>query len=209
MIAQPVRARVPAPALHDARAAAMSPPTLEILAARFPDDLETVQDLAHRVWWRHYPGIITDAQIAYMLARGYSTEALAKFGSAAGHGLALARVEGRPAGFAAWYRADEPATTKLDKLYVLQAAQGHGVGRHLLRHVEDAARRDGSRTLILNVNKRNASSIAFYDRCGLAIREAVVIDIGEGHVMDDFIMAKALQDDPRTPSATPARLTRA
>ena len=200
MIAQPLRARVPAPALDDPRAADMSPPTIEILAARFPDDLATVQDVAHRVWWRHYPGIITDAQIAYMLGRGYSAQALAAFGRGSGCGLALARVDGQPAGFAAWYRADEPATTKLDKLYVLQEAQGHGLGRRLLGHVEDAARRDGSRTLILNVNKRNASSIAFYERCGLAVREAVVVDIGEGHVMDDFIMAKVLHDDPRTPS---------
>ena len=55
-----------------------------------------------------------------------------------------------------------------------------------------AARADGAGWLILNVNKRNASAIAFYERCGLAVREAVVVDIGEGFVMDDYVMAKPL-----------------
>ncbi len=46
---------------------------------------------------------------------------------APGSGLVLARVDDVPVGFAAWYRPSEPATTKLDKLYVLQEyhAPGH------------------------------------------------------------------------------------
>jgi GNAT superfamily N-acetyltransferase len=171
----------------------MAPEHADVAIARStPDDLPGVRRLAEVVWRQHYPGIITHEQIDFMLGRGYSDGALARFLDEPGAGLALASVGGAPVGFAAWCRADAAATTKLDKLYVLPERHGRGVGRQLVAHVEDAARGDGARTLVLNVNKRNEASIAFYRRCGFAVREAVVVDIGGGFVMDDFVMAKPL-----------------
>lgn len=167
-------------------------PDLAIVPAGSRSDLAIVRGLAERVWRRHYPGIIGTAQIDYMLARGYSAEALGAFVHDEGAGLAILVVGGSPAGFAAWCRADEPATTKLDKLYVLASARGTGGGRRLIEHVETAARADRSGALILNVNKHNAKAIAAYRACGFAIRDEVVADIGGGFVMDDFVMAKAL-----------------
>jgi GNAT superfamily N-acetyltransferase len=155
-------------------------------------DIPVVRRLAHAIWHRHYPGIISVAQIDYMLARGYSDDALRRFVDTRGSGLAVAAAEGEPVGFAAWLAADAPATTKLDKLYVLPDRHGQGIGRRLIEHVEAAARAGGATTLVLNVNKRNAGAIAAYRRCGFAIRDEVVVDIGQGFVMDDYVMAKAL-----------------
>jgi len=168
------------------------------IGAATPGDVAAVRALAGAVWRRHYPGIITREQIDYMLELGYSDAALLRFLRERGAGLAVARVGGVIVGFAAWHRADEPATSKLDKLYVLQERQSRGVGRRLVAHVEEAARGDGARTLILNVNKNNASSIEFYRRCGFAVREPVVVDIGRGFVMDDYVMAKPLAAAPAT-----------
>ena len=155
-------------------------------------DIPVVRNLAHVIWHAHYPGIVSVAQIDYMLERGYCDAALARFVRDAGAGLALANVGGRPVGFAAWYRADEPATAKLDKLYVLGEWQRRGIGRRLIAHVEALSRADGAETLLLNVNKRNAGSIAAYRRCGFDVRESVVVDIGAGYLMDDYVMAKPL-----------------
>jgi ribosomal protein S18 acetylase RimI-like enzyme len=55
----------------------------------------------------------------------------------------------------------------------------------LLGRVVERARAAGAATLILNVNRRNVQAIRAYERYGLAIREAVVVDIGNGFVMDD------------------------
>lgn len=162
------------------------------IAAAMVDELAAVAELAGVIWRRHYPGIITHEQIDYMLARGYSDAALRRFLDERGAGLAVAHVEGALAGFAAWCRAEEPATTKLDKLYVLQQLHGRGTGRRLIEHVEAAARADGASTLVLNVNKHNASSIGFYRRCGFEVRESVVVDIGRGFAMDDYVMAKPI-----------------
>jgi len=131
----------------------MTGPGVEIVDGT-RDDIPAVQRLADVVWRAYYPGIVPLAQIDYMLARGYAPAVLAKLVDDAGAGLAIARERGDAVGFAAWHRAGEPATAKLDKLYVLPARHGHGVGRALIGHVAAAARRDGAGTLILNVNKR-------------------------------------------------------
>lgn len=169
-----------------------TPTATPTIVAATAADLPVVRRLADTIWREHYPSIITHAQIDYMLARGYSEEALRKFVRDPGAGLALLDAGGGPAGFVAWHRADEPATTKLDKLYVLASLRGTGAGRRLIGHVEAAARRDGSRTVILNVNKRNAKAIAAYRACGFDVRESVVVDIGGGFAMDDYVMAKPL-----------------
>lgn len=162
------------------------------LVAANPADLAIVRDLAREIWHRHYPGIISVAQIEYMLARGFDDASLGRFLSAPGAGLVLAREAAAVVAFAAWHRADVPATTKLDKLYVLPDRHGRGIGRRLIAHVEAAARADGARQVVLNVNKHNATAIAAYGACGYAVRDAVTVDIGGGFVMDDFVMERTL-----------------
>jgi ribosomal protein S18 acetylase RimI-like enzyme len=107
-------------------------------------------------------------------------------------GLELALAGGALAGFAAWYLTGNPAEAKVDKLYVLQSRQRHGLGGRLIARVVDAARAAGATTLILNVNKQNTVAIRAYEKHGFTIREAVVVDIGRGYVMDDYVMAKPL-----------------
>jgi len=170
----------------------MNPTSPVKISAARKADLALVQDLARRIWHHHYPGIISVEQIDYMLARGYVAAVLETFLTTPGSGLVLARADDVPVGFAAWYRPGEPATTKLDKLYVLQEHQGRGIGRRLIAHVEAAARDDAASVLILNVNKHNAASIATYDHCGFVVHEEVVVDIGNGLVMDDYVMSKRL-----------------
>src|SRR5690242_2361922 len=91
-------------------------------------DVATVQRLAQAIWREHYRSILSPAQIEYMLGRGYSDAALAPFVTEPARGLALAEEDGEAVGFAAWYPADEPATLKLDKLYVLPQRHGRGIG---------------------------------------------------------------------------------
>jgi ribosomal protein S18 acetylase RimI-like enzyme len=156
------------------------------------DDLAAVRTLAREVWWAHYPGIISPAQIEYMLERGYATEALAHFVTGSDAGLELAEAGGTLVGFAAWYDVDERAT-KLDKIYIHPRWQRHGVGGALIARIAALARKAGRRTLVLNVNKHNVQAQAAYRKRGFALREAVEVDIGGGFVMDDFVMALPLQ----------------
>jgi ribosomal protein S18 acetylase RimI-like enzyme len=167
-------------------------PSPVAIAAACADDIPVVQRLADTIWRQHYASIISRAQIDYMLGRGYTREALAAFLDRTDRGLLLAKVDAAAVGFAAWYAIAGADEAKLDRLYVLPARQREGIGGALIGAVEAAARVAGASTLILNVNKHNAQAIAAYLRHGFAVREAVVVPIGEGYVMDDYVLARPI-----------------
>lgn len=155
------------------------------------ESIAVVQALAADVWHRHYPGIIGAEQIEYMLERGYSRGALMRFVVEPDAGLALAGSVTDPCGFAAWYRVD-CASMKLDKLYVLPARQRAGVGRALVDYVDARAAAAGCKVLTLNVNRGNAQAIRAYERYGFTLRATGDFPIGDGFVMEDFIMQREL-----------------
>jgi ribosomal protein S18 acetylase RimI-like enzyme len=155
-------------------------------------DLPAVAELAGVIWRKYYLGIISVEQIEYMLSRGYSLAALRRFITEEGAGLDLAYLGETLAGFAAYYRPDTSHELKLDKLYVHHDFRGLGIGRSLIASAEAAAIAQQRTTLILNVNKNNVQAIRVYERNEFSVREAVVVDIGGGFVMDDYVMAKQL-----------------
>jgi GNAT superfamily N-acetyltransferase len=162
-----------------------------IITAAQAAQIPLVHRLAREIWHRHYPSIVSVAQIDYMLERGYSDSALRRFVDEGDAGLALAGYAGEDVGFVAWYRVD-PETMKLDKLYVLPQRHRAGVGRALIEHVAERAREVGCSSLTLNVNRGNAQAIRAYEHCGFSIRERGDFPIGDGFVMEDFIMVRGL-----------------
>ena len=154
-------------------------------------DIPLLQRLAHAIWHAHYPGIITEEQIEYMLAAGYSTEKIRSEIEEEGVVWLLVLVDGAAAGFASFgsYALD---CAKLHKLYLDTQLHGRGIGSSVLNEVERLAVTAGYRQLLLNVNKYNRKAITCYQRCGYGIAESVVNDIGNGFVMDDYVMQKTL-----------------
>jgi ribosomal protein S18 acetylase RimI-like enzyme len=62
----------------------------------------------------------------------------------------------------------------------------------LLAAAQDWARAQHARRLWLQVNRGNAPAIAAYRKQGFRIVESRVFDIGNGFVMDDYVMEKTL-----------------
>ena len=146
------------------------------------------------IWRACYPGIISNAQIDYMLTRMYSLDVLRDEIHSQGIHYNCLLMDGKLVGFASYGPTSAPGVMKLHKLYLLPELHGRGLGSRLLQHVENEVRAGGGRRLILSVNKRNAKAIAAYQRNGFVIADSVVTDIGNGFVMDDYIMAKDLSD---------------
>ena len=155
-------------------------------------DLPIIADLAGIIWRACYPGIITVAQIDYMMARMYALDVMRDEIRSDRIRYDLLLVDSKPSGFAAYGPTAERGVVKLHKLYLLLECHGRGLGSYLLRHVQSEIRATGARRLILSVNKRNAKAIAAYKRNGFVITNSVVTNIGDGFVMDDYVMAKDL-----------------
>ena len=151
------------------------------------NDIAVVAELARSIWFEHYPSIISWSQIHYMLERGYASPVI-EAELARGVEWRLACDGARPSGFASWERSGD--VVKLHKLYVERAARGVGIGRQLVEVATQDARRSGAGAIVLAVNKRNYGSIRAYLGLGFSFQRAVRDDIGNGFVMDDYVMAR-------------------
>lgn len=158
--------------------------------------LPALAELAGVIWRQHYPGIISPAQIDYMLSKMYSLETLRSELHEQGIQFVRLLVDGRFVGFASYGPQPEPGVMKLHKCYLLPEMHGHGYGSSLLKHCEGEVRQRGARRLMLAVNKQNTKAIAAYQRNGFTVAESVITDFGNGFVMDDYLMAKDLNPPP-------------
>jgi ribosomal protein S18 acetylase RimI-like enzyme len=167
------------------------------------DDIPDLLTLARETWHAHYRSIITVAQIEYMLDQRYRPELIA-----ADLDRSLRRwdvlEQGQRLMAFAQYEPVSPEECKLDKLYVRHDARRQGFGSRLLAHVEREARALGAASVWLQVNRNNAQAIAAYRRNGFDVVREVVVDIGAGFVMDDFVMSKDVAgaspaEKPRVP----------
>ena len=156
------------------------------------EELPAIAALAGIVWRAYYPGIISIAQIDYMLARMYDLDLMRR---ELAEGITYDRLlaGNELVAFASYGATTAAGEMKLHKLYVHPGWQHRGFGSRLLGHVEQVARQRGFTMLVLSVNKANHQAIAAYRKNGFAIRGPVVVDIGGGFVMDDYVMAKRLE----------------
>lgn len=154
-------------------------------------DLAIINELAHAIWWPAYGQFIPHGQISLMLAEIYSMEALRRQVDQGGHFL-VAWLGDAPVGFAE-YRPKEkkPSIMRIEKLYVSPARQGKGVGVSLINYVAQRAIESGKAHLELNVNRRNAAAIGFYQKNGFST-VAETDTPYHGYVLDDYVMQKSL-----------------
>lgn len=166
-------------------------------------DFETLVRLGEVIWRAHYTSIIGSAQIDYMLADRYAPEKLSRYLNADDRWLMLLRIDRptlridthiarRAVGYCSYVLTDDPREMKLEQLYLLPELHRNGLGRLMLRHVEEQARVRGRGVLMLQTNKRNSGAIAFYHKAGFTVRKEAVFDIGNGFVMDDYVMELVL-----------------
>jgi GNAT superfamily N-acetyltransferase len=159
-----------------------------VRAAR-DDELPLICELAGRIWRAHYPSILTMGQIEYMLGRMYDPGQLRR-DVERGVRYELLFDGGRPVGFCGY--EEQGHELKLNKLYLEVSEHGRGLGSLLLKHVEDEARRRQMKAVVLGVNRFNEKALRAYRRNGYSTRMELKTDIGNGYVMDDFILEKLL-----------------
>ncbi|GAB3759850.1 GNAT family N-acetyltransferase [Spirosoma pomorum] len=158
------------------------------------EQLSIVRSIAYQTWPSTFGDILSPEQIDYMLSMMYSPDALQAQVNEKNHAFLLARDTDSQEvlGFVSYelnYKS-EPVT-KIHKLYLLPASQGKGVGRQLLDHVAELAQQRGNDRLSLNVNRNNKAT-QFYERIGFSVVQQENIDIGNGYLMEDYVMEKPL-----------------
>jgi ribosomal protein S18 acetylase RimI-like enzyme len=163
----------------------------EFIKVTDEDSIHMVVSLAIPIWMSYYSPIIGKEAVAYMLRKLQSAAAIRQQIYEENYQYYLIRDAGQKlVGYiAVLLRSDE---IYLSKFYVHEQERGRGYGRKAMEFIEILARDNGLQKISLNVNKQNIASIQIYEKLGFTISGAVVIDIGNGYIMDDYKMQKSL-----------------
>jgi ribosomal protein S18 acetylase RimI-like enzyme len=153
--------------------------------------LPIIAELAYAIWPIAYGEILSKEQLTYMLDKFYSLEALTEQLEECNHVFLLIEENGKFVGFASYELNIENHKTKIHKIYVLPETQGKGFGVQLINEIEKSAKSFQNDVLFLNVNRFNKAQ-EFYKRLGFNIAYEEDIAIGNGYLMEDFVMEKEI-----------------
>lgn len=94
-----------------------------------------------------------------------------------------------------------PAPIEIERIYVTADAIGLGVGSALMKTLLSSADAADHETIWLGVWERNQHAIAFYRRWGFEVVGAHTFRLGSDP-QNDLIMARRVEDDPRSLAAS-------
>ncbi|WP_419868631.1 GNAT family N-acetyltransferase [Chryseobacterium sp. CT-SW4] len=151
-------------------------------------DIPLIQELARRSWENAYAEILSPEQMEYMLTTMYSHDEIADhLNNPNYHYHLVISEDDSPEGFIGFEHGYEEGTTKLHRIYLVPESKGKGYGKKSLEFLKEQTGKAGDNRIILNVNKYN-SARKFYESQGYKVYDQGVFDIGNGYVMDDYLM---------------------
>ena len=155
------------------------------------DESTLVREIAEITWPVAFGEILSREQLAYMMKMIYAEEVL-KGQINSGHEFYVYSEGEKVLGFMGVETAYKgKKQLKIHKLYILPNQQGKGIGQQFIAFAEKRARELGDETLTLNVNRLN-KALHFYENLGFKNIRSEDIDIGQGYLMEDYVMEKSL-----------------
>ena len=141
------------------------------------------------IWHECYSNVVSQEQVDYMLNTYHSLDAILEE-MAEGYEYIVFRECGKDIGYCGFH--NEGDRIYIAKLYLLKEYRGKGYGSKMFDLIDNYARNNGIDKEYLRVNTSNPT-VEIDKKKGFIISEAVVNDIGNGFVMDDYIMEKTLR----------------
>jgi diamine N-acetyltransferase len=164
---------------------------ITITAAKI-SDIKQIQKIVDITWPITYGEILSKEQLEYMLGLFYSDEALSDQYNKKEQLFYLISDDEVNIGFIGIeHHYKDKAITKIHKIYLLPETQGKGIGKKVIDLIEKLALENKSKALSLNVNRFN-SALGFYKKIGFEVIDEVNIDIGNGYLMEDYVMEKKI-----------------
>ncbi len=155
----------------------------KVIEKDFPD----LATLAKRLWHCAFDNLIGKAQADYMIEKFQSETAFFRQTQSEGYAYYFIKHENKNVGYTAIANRKGEGRLFLSKLYLAPEVQGMGIAVKTLNFILEKTKELKKRAVYLTVNKGNARAIAVYEKFGFNRIDAVVTDIGNGFVMDDYI----------------------
>lgn len=150
------------------------------------EQLRELSELADVIWHEFFPGIITDAQVDYMVEKFQSFAAMKKQIAEQGYHYFAVVIDDVAVGYYAVAKQQD-GSLYLSKLYLRADMRRKGLASMMFREVKKYARKEGIELIWLTVNRHNLHAIEVYKHLGMRLLREEKFDIGSGFVMDDLV----------------------
>ncbi|OMF57773.1 GNAT family N-acetyltransferase [Paenibacillus rhizosphaerae] len=154
------------------------------------EEIAALADLAYGIWHEYFIRIITRDQIKYMVDKFQSVPAITDQIQHQGYEYFFINVDGAHAGYIGVKQ--EEGKLFLSKLYIAKEYRGHGYASRAMEFLTTLCKDRCLSAIWLTVNRHNDSTIAVYEKKGFKTVRTQVADIGNGFVMDDYVMEKPI-----------------
>ena len=136
-----------------------------------PEDCDQIADFHVRLWRQTYEGMAPESAIQALGFDRRQPQWRTKLSGERSQSMTILAEDdqGRIQGLCDLAKSDNaefPDAMELTNLYIDPAAQGIGLGRHLLQLAQQWAQTSGASDLILAVVTQNESALNFYRACG-------------------------------------------
>lgn len=159
---------------------------IKIVPISSTQDLMEISELADVIWHQHFTPIIGAKQVDYMLENFQSYSAMRDQVDNQGYEYCFLNYDGKNVGYVAFTREDEAIF--LSKIYILETYRGKKIGREAIQYIKEFGKKAQCTKVRLTVNRRNLNTIMAYNAMGFTISSEEKKSIGDGFVMDDYIM---------------------
>lgn len=159
---------------------------LRIIPVTNEELIYSLAAIADEIWHEHFTPIIGKAQVDYMLEKFLSPEALAEQLNN-GYHYFLYSYEYTFIGFSGIH-AEDDGTLFLSKLYIDKEFRGKGFSSYIFKKHVEFCKTHHLNKIWLTCNRFNENSLAVYEHWGFEKVRTQVADIGNGFVMDDYIL---------------------
>lgn len=150
------------------------------------EDIPALARLADDIWHEYWTVILTLEQIDYMVENFQSERAIKNQYENENYTYYFLEFEGKNIGY--FGVSEKKDYLFLSKLYILKDYRHSGFGSKSFVKIRELAVDKKYNSIQLTVNKYNTNTIKAYQKWGFKTIDSVVTDIGEGFVMDDYIM---------------------
>lgn len=165
--------------------------TIEFKPVRSAEEKALLAQTADEIWHEYWPALIGKDQTDYMVEQFQSLQAIER--DMAEHGYEywlLADETGALVGYTGGHNEPETNRFFISKIYLRAEERGKHYATAVIAFYGELCRSRGLSAMYLTVNKHNDLAIRAYRAKGFETIEAVETDIGNGFVMDDYIMEK-------------------
>lgn len=150
------------------------------------EQINEFANMAEVIWNEHFTEIIGKAQVDYMLNKFQSENAVTDQIKNQGYEYFFITADNEKVGYVGIHR--ESDRLFLSKLYLLKKYRKKGYASLAFVYLINLARESGLKSIYLTVNKHNLDTIHVYEAKGFKTVKNQISDIGNGYVMDDYVM---------------------